>query len=78
MNDWNKMSRMAKMYKEMYPKGTRVEVIAMGDDIRPIASGTKGTVVVVDDMCTIHCNFDNGRKLGLIPGEDQFRIIKEE
>lgn len=63
-------------YKELYPKGTRIEVIEMGDDPRPIPSGTKGTVIVVDDMDTIHCNFDNGRKLGLIPGVDSFKIIK--
>lgn len=70
------MNERVKMYKEMYPKGTRVEVISM-DDPRPIPSGTKGTVRVVDDMGTIHCNFDNGRRLGLIPGVDSFRKIEE-
>ena len=63
-------------YKKIYPKGTRIEVIEMGDDPNPIPSGTKGTVEVVDDMGTIHCTFDNGRKLGLIPGVDGFQIIK--
>ena len=76
MNEWDRLSRMSKIYKEMYPKGTRVEVIYM-DDIRPIEPGTKGTVAFVDSIGTIHCNFDNGRKLGLIPGEDEFKIIKE-
>ena len=32
----------------------------------------------VDDMCTLHCAFDNGRQLGLIPGEDSFRKLTEE
>lgn len=64
-----------KRTKEQYPAGTRIELIFMGDDPRPIAPGTKGTVRCVDDMGTVHCNFDNGRRLGLIPGEDAFRII---
>ena len=78
MNGFDKYRRMSKLYKAMYPKGTRVEVILMENDPKPIMPGTKGTVVAVDDMCTIHCDFDNGRSLGLIPGEDQFKIIKEE
>ena len=68
---------MAKLYKELYPKGTRVEVIEMGDDPRPIEPGTKGTVDVVDDMGTVHCTFDNGRRLGLIPNVDVFQKIWE-
>ena len=68
---------MAKLYKELYPKGTRIEVVAMGDDPRPIEPGTKGTVDVVDDMGTVHCTFDNGRRLGLIPNVDVFQKICE-
>ena len=68
---------MAKLYKELYPKGTRIEVVAMGDDPRPIEPGTKGTVDVVDDMGTVHCTFDNGRRLGLIPNVDVFQKIWE-
>lgn len=78
MNEWQRAARMAKVYKEMYPQGTRIELIEMGEDPRPIQSGTKGTVRVVDDMGTVHCEFDNGRRLGLIPGVDEFRKIKED
>ena len=28
-------------------------------------------------MGTLHCNFDNGRQLGLVPGEDSFRRLTE-
>ena len=73
MNDRNLVQRM----KEQYPVGTRVEVDFMGDDPHPIAPGTRGTVRIVDDMGTVHCNFDNGRRMGLIPGEDSFHIVKE-
>jgi hypothetical protein len=68
-----------ELYKRLYPQGTCVEVIQMGDDEpRPIPSGTKGTVVVVDDMGTVHCTFDNGRRLGLIPNVDIFKKVWEE
>lgn len=61
--------------KEQYPSGTRIELICMGDDPRPIAPGSRGTVRIVDDMGTVHVNFDNGRRMGLIPGEDSFSIV---
>lgn len=69
------MENKVELYKTLYPKGTRIEVISMGDDPRPIESGTKGTVDHVDDMGTIHCTFDNGRQLGLIPSVDVFRRV---
>ena len=64
--------------KERYPEGTRIVLDYMGDDPRPILPGTKGTVVHVDDIGTVHCDFDNGRRLGLVPGEDSFHRIKEK
>ena len=64
--------------KQRYPEGTRICVDSMGDDHRPIESGTKGTVIWVDDIGTVHCNFDNGRRLGLIVGEDSFHVIQQE
>ena len=72
------MNERVKMYKEMYPKGTRIELIYMNDPYSPVPDGTKGTVECVDDMGTIHMKWDNGRTLGLIPWEDSFRKIKEE
>ena len=50
----------------------------MGDDPRPIEPGIKGTVIWVDDIGSVHCNFDNGRCLGLIVGEDSFHVIQQE
>ena len=71
--DRNLVQRM----KDQYPPGTRIQLDFMGDDPRPIPPGTKGTVRHVDDMGTVHCDFDNGRRLGLIPGEDSFHTITE-
>lgn len=64
--------------KMNYPKGTRICFDRMGDDPNPIESGSKGTVICVDDVGTIHVNFDNGRCLGLIPEEDSFHKIAQE
>lgn len=76
-NDWERMSRMAERYKSQYPAGTRVLLHSMGNDPFQVEAGTKGTVVCVDDLGTVHCKFDNGRCLGLIPGEDCFSKVTE-
>ena len=68
---------LVKVYKELYPRGTRVELIHM-DDEQAVPSGTKGTVEFVDDMGTIHMRWDNGRTLGLVPSVDTFKKIWEE
>lgn len=71
--DHNLVQRM----KDTYLPGTRIKLDLMGDDPRPIPAGTKGTVRIVDDMGTVHCDFDNGRRLGLVPGEDAFHITED-
>jgi hypothetical protein len=63
--------------KNQYPSGTRIELLSSMNDIQPIESGSKGTVIAVDDIGTIHMRWDNGRGLGLIPGEDHFRVISK-
>ena len=68
---------LVRRMKEQYPPGTRIQLDYMGDDPRPIEPGTKGTVRTVDDMGTVPCDFDNGRRLGLVPGEDSFHAIAE-
>lgn len=75
MNEWERARRQAEYLKKAYPAGTRIVLNSMGNDPRPIESGTRGTVAVVDDIGTVHCNFDNGRRLGLIEGEDDFRTL---
>ena len=75
MSEWDRLHRQAKMMKERYPAGMRIMLLHMGSDPFPVAPNTKGTVVVVDDIGTVHCDFDNGRSMGLIPGEDTFRRL---
>lgn len=73
------MSRgRVEFYKEHYPAGTRVQLDSMGDDPRPVPSGTKGTVIAVDDIGSLHVEFDNGRALGICPEVDKFHRITEQ
>ncbi|MEL7622083.1 MAG: DUF4314 domain-containing protein [Clostridiales bacterium] len=67
--------KQVQRIKDQYPQGTRIRLIGMDDPYAPILPGTEGTVNVVDDIGTLHCTFDNGRTLGVIPGEDSFSVI---
>ena len=78
MNEYDRLYRQAQRYKELYPEGTRILLLHMGDDPRRIKDNTRGTVEFVDDIGTIRCSFDNGRQLGIIPGEDVFRKLTDE
>ena len=64
--------------KELYPEGTRICLDRMNDDPFPVESGTLGKVDHVDDIGTLHCIFDNGRTLGVIPDVDKFHKIDQE
>lgn len=78
MNKFEAERNFAQRMKDNYPPGTRIMLLQMGDDPRPIEPNTRGTVEVVDDMGTLHCNFDNGRQLGIVSGEDSFRKLTSE
>lgn len=61
--------------RRRYPPGTRLQLISMQDAYATVLPGTKGTVTTVDDAGTIHMKWDNGRTLGLIPGEDSYKKV---
>ena len=44
----------------------------------PVPDGTRGTVKFVDDMGTVFPDWDNGRGLGVVYGEDSFRKLTPE
>ncbi len=68
----------AERMKRNYPPGTRIELISMEDPYAPVPPGTRGTVIHVDDIGTLHMAWDNGRSLGVVPGEDNFRKLTPE
>lgn len=78
MNEWERMHRQAQIYKDAYPPGTRLMLLSMNDPYSPVESGMRGTVTLVDGAGTIHMQWDNGRTLGIIPGEDTFRKLTQE
>lgn len=63
--------------KKMYPPGTRIELAALCNDEPGMPPGLKGTVAGVDDQPALLVNWDNGRSLSLLIGEDQFRKVQE-
>lgn len=63
--------------KEHYPVGCRVELVYMNDEFNhKLTEGCRGTVRVVDDMGTIHVNWDCGSRLGVVFGEDYCKRVE--
>lgn len=63
--------------KNDYPVGVRVELVYMVDPYSNLVSGDKGTVRMVDDIATVHVNWDRGSSLGVVYGEDVIKRIDE-
>lgn len=60
--------------RHIYPKGTKVRLLAM-DDIQAPPVGTNGEVRGVDDAGSILVSWENGSSLSLILGIDEFECI---
>ena len=67
---------MLKQLKEYYTPGTRVMLIRMSDPYTNLRQGDQGTVTMVDDIGTIHVNWDRGSTLGVVFREDECRRIE--
>ena len=78
MNEYERQRRIAENTKKLYPPGTRIELLSMSDSYAPVPSGTRGTVKFVDSLGTIFPEWDNGRTLGVVLGEDSFRKLTQE
>ncbi len=68
---------MLKNLKTYYTPGTRVILIRMEDPYTTLKRGDKGTVMSVDDIGTIHIQWDRGSSLGVVFGEDECKKIEE-
>ena len=66
-----------KRLRQLYPRGTRVELVAMDDPYTRLRPGDRGVVDAVDDIGTIHIAWDNGSHLGIVYGVDSIRKVAE-
>ena len=62
--------------REKYPTGTIVKLISM-NDVQSPPVGTIGEVTMIDDMGSLHVNWQNGSTLALIPNVDSWEILKK-
>lgn len=62
--------------REKYSTGTIVKLISM-DDVQSPPVGTIGEVTLIDDMGSVHVNWQNGSTLALIPDVDSWEILKK-
>jgi hypothetical protein len=55
-------------------QGRRVRLISCDDPHTRLQPGTRGRVTFVDGLGTVHVAWDDGSRLGLIPGVDQWEV----
>jgi hypothetical protein len=75
MDEMNR--KRVEVLKKQYPPGCTVELVAMEDEAAPPA-GTKGKVIHVDDIGSIHIAWETGSTLAVVPGVDMVRRLDEE
>lgn len=64
-----------EILKKRFPSGSRVKLRSMDDPHAP-PEGSLGTVVCVDDIGTVHVNWDNGACLGVVYGIDFITLVE--
>ena len=76
MNHWPTQREIERI-RACYKAGMRIELIKM-DDVQAPPAGTRGTIRAVDDVGDLIVAWDNGCGLKLIPGEDEFKVLRDE
>lgn len=59
-------------------RGRRVRLISTTDPYTDLRYGDEGTIVLVDDLGTVHVSWDNGSSLGLVPHEDRWVTLDNQ
>ncbi len=57
--------------------GKRIDLISTTDLYTKLKWGDRGTIDFIDDTGAIFVNWENGEGLGLVHGEDRYRILEE-
>lgn len=66
-----------EVLRRAYPVGCTVELVQM-DDTQAPPPGTRGKVVAVDDIGTIHVAWSTGSGLGVAWGQDRCRRVDND
>ena len=56
--------------------GDRVELVYTSDPYTNLKRGDRGEVTFIDGLGTVSIKWDNGSTLGMIPGEDVFKVVE--
>jgi len=59
-------------------EGRRVRLVSCDDPHTRLERGTRGRVTLIDDLDTVHVVWDDGSRLGLIPGVDRWELLDDE
>ena len=63
------------MSRDRTLEGRRVRLVACSDPYTRPEPGEEGTIRFVDDLGTLHVDWGEGSKLGLVPGEDCWLVL---
>ncbi len=69
--------KRVEVLRKQYPAGCMVELVSM-DDVQAPPKGTKGVVLHIDDIGTMHVAWETGSTLGVVPGIDLVKRPGEE
>lgn len=64
--------------RNIYTIGSRVKLVATDDQYTTLKSGDMGSVAMIDDYGTVFVDWDNGSRLGLLVGIDDFLIVERK
>lgn len=65
------------MQQSFYLLGKRVQLIHTDDRYTNLKYGDLGTINYIDDAGTVFVSWDNGSRLGMIPGVDRWKILHD-
>ena len=64
--------------REQYPKGSRIKLRELKDPSVQLTIGSTGTLDHIDSTGQFHIDWDDGRSLALVIGEDRFSVLPPE
>lgn len=76
MSDKYKTALLESFWK--LKKGDRIKLISTDDPHTKLQSGDLGTVHRIDNLGTLHVNWDSGSNLGLIPSRDEWALVSQD